>query len=311
MKKRILVVSSANMDFVMNVGRLPENGQTVVEHRSYEYIPGGKGANSALTLAGLGADCIFCARLGADSHGQKLRALYSESGIDTRFLQLDKKAPTGLAAIIVDEKGDNRIVVYPGANERLCPADVEDAMTSLPDGVLLQLEIPEASVIAATRFAAAKKIPVFIDAGPAYAGYPLEELGPVEIISPNEAETYALTGIMPSTMDNCLRASTVLMQKVKAKYVVIKLGERGAYIHDGKYSHLATPYECDVVDTTGAGDAFSAAMTYEYLRTGDIVRAVKYANVVGSIVVSRPGAATSTPTASEVSSFIKSREIEL
>lgn len=309
MKKRVLVVSSANMDFVMNMGKLPEAGRTVIESREYSYIPGGKGANAALAFARLESDCIFCARLGTDANGQRLRNLYTESGIDTRFVSQDKKAPTGLAAIIVEENGANRIIVYPGANERLSAADVEDAMTSLPDAVFLQFEIPEKAVIAATQFAYAKKIPVFVDAGPAYAGYPLGELAPLEVISPNESETYALTGIMPSSMDNCLRAATVLMQKVQTKYVVIKLGERGAYIHDGKYSRLITPYECDAVDTTAAGDAFTAAMTLEYLKTGDIVKAVKYANAVGSIVVSRMGASSSIPTAAEVSDFIKEREI--
>ncbi len=311
MKKRVLVVSSANMDFVMNVGKMPEAGRTVIERRGYAYVPGGKGANSAITISRLGGDCIFCARLGNDVNGQRLRALYSENGIDTRFVQLDKKASTGLAAIIVEENGDNRIVVYPGANERLSPADVEDAMTTLPDGVLLQFEIPEKAVIAATHFAYEKRIPVFVDAGPAYAGYPLDQLAPLEVISPNESETYALTGIMPSSMDNCLRASTVLMQKVQTKYVVIKLGERGAYIHDGKYSRLITPYECDAVDTTAAGDAFTAAMALEYLKSGDIVGAVKYANVIGSMVVSKAGASSSIPTLSEVAEFIKEREIIL
>ncbi len=309
MKKRILVVSSANMDFVMNVGKLPEAGRTVVERRGYSYIPGGKGANAALTLARLGADCIFCAKLGSDANGQRLRALYSENGIDTRFITFDKKAPTGLAAIVVEENGDNRIIAYPGANERLSVGDVEDAMTTLPDAVFLQFEIPEKAVVATTKFAYEKHIPVFIDAGPAYVGYPLDELAPLEVISPNESETYALTGVMPNTMDNCLRASTVLMQKVQTKYVVIKLGERGAYIHDGKYSRLITPYECDAVDTTAAGDAFTAAMTHEYLKTGDIVKAVKYANAVGGIVVSRVGASSSIPTAAEVDSFIKERGI--
>ncbi len=309
MKKRVLTVGSANMDFVMNMGRIPDGGQTVVERREYDYVPGGKGANGALTVARLDGDSIFCAKLGMDPNGQMLRAFYNEVGIDTRFIKFDKNSPTGLAAIMVEENGNNRIVVYPGANERLTSADAEDAMTSLPDGLLLQFEIPESVVIAATKFAAAKAIPIFVDAGPAYKDYPLSELAPLEVISPNESETYALTGVMPTTMDNCLRAATILMQKVQTKYVVIKLGSRGAYIHDGRYSRLISPYECEVVDTTAAGDAFTAAMTIEYLNTGDIVRAVKYANVVGSMVVSRAGASSSIPTSSEVKEFIKDREI--
>lgn len=311
MKKRVLVVSSANMDFVMKVGKMPEGGQTVVESRGYEYVPGGKGANAALALSRLGADSIFCTRLGNDSNGQRLKALYTENGIDTRFIISDRKAPTGLAAIIVEENGENRIVVYPGANAELSSVDVEDAMTCLPDAVFVQFEIPDEAVIAATRFAAKKNIPVFVDAGPARQGYPLDRLGKLEVISPNESETLALTGILPNNVTNCLRAATVLMQKVETKYVVIKLGGRGAYIHDGKYSQLIATYEGEVVDTTAAGDAFTAAMTLEYLRSGDISRAVKYANAVGTLVVGKMGASSSLPTTDEVDRFIRANGIVL
>ncbi|MBQ2766428.1 MAG: ribokinase [Clostridia bacterium] len=311
MQKRVLVVSSANMDFVMRVGRMPEAGQTVIERRSYDYVPGGKGANAAVSLARLGADCVFCARLGNDNHAQRLKALYEESGIDTRFIINDRNTPTGLASIIVEENGSNRIVVYPGANAALTPDDVEDAMTCLPDAVFLQFEIPTEAVVAATQFAKKRNIPVFLDAGPARRNYPLDRLAPLEVISPNETETFALTGIMPSTINDCLRAATVLMQKVETKYVVIKLGSRGAYIHDGKYSQLVAAHEVEAIDTTAAGDAFTAAMTLEYLKSGDIVRAVNYATAVGAIVVSRLGASSSLPTAAQVDEFIRENEIVL
>ncbi len=311
MQKRVLVVSSANMDFVMRVGKLPEAGQTVIERRSYDYVPGGKGANSAVALARLGADSVFCARLGNDSHAQRLISLYKDDGIDTRFIINDRNAPTGLASIIVEENGNNRIVVYPGANAYLTPDDVEDAITCIPDAVLLHFEIPTDAVAAATQFAKQRGIPVFIDAGPARRNYPLDRLGPLEVISPNETETYALTGIMPQTMNDCLRAASVLMQKVQTKYVVIKLGDRGAYIHDGKYSEVVISHEVEVVDTTAAGDAFTAAMTLEYLKTGNIVRAVKYANVVGALVVGKAGASSSIPTAAQVEEFIAKNEIVL
>ena len=309
MKKRILVVSSANMDFVMRVGKLPEAGQTIIERRGYDYVPGGKGANSAVALARLGADSVFCAKLGNDSHAERLISLYEDSGIDTRFIIKDRNAPTGLASIIVEENGNNRIVVYPGANAYLMPDDVEDAMTCIPDAVFLHFEIPTDSIVAATQLAKQRNSPVFLDAGPARRNYPLDRLGPLEVISPNETETYALTGIMPQTMNDCLRAASVLMQKVQTKYVVIKLGDRGAYIHDGKYSEVVISHEVEVVDTTAAGDAFTAAMTLEYLKSGNIVRAVKYANVVGALVVGKAGASSSLPTAAQVEDFIRKNEV--
>ncbi len=311
MKKRVLVVSSANMDFVMKVKKLPEAGQTIIENQSYSYVPGGKGANSALALARLGADSVFCARLGNDANGKKLKELYDANGIDTRFLKLDRMNPSGLASIIVEENGANRIVVYPGANEFLSEDDVEDAMTCIPDAVFIQFEIPEEAAIAAAKYAAKRSIPVFIDAGPARPDTPLEKLPKLEVISPNESETMALTNIYPNDSANCLRAANELLKRVDAKYVVIKLGGRGAYIHDGKFSQLIPAYETEVVDTTAAGDAFTAALTLEYLNSHDIVRAVKYANAVGSIVVSKAGASTSLPTAAQVDEFMRQRGITL
>ncbi len=312
MKKRILVVSSANMDFVMKVGKLPEAGQTIIENREYSYVPGGKGANAAVALARLGADSVFCAKLGSDNNAQRLKTLYTENGVDVRFIRHDRNVPTGLASIIVEENGNNRIVVYPGSNMTISRGDIEDAFTCLPDAVFLQFEIPDEAVIMATEYAKKQNVPIFVDAGPARADYPLEKLAaPLEVISPNESETYALTGINPTNIDNCLKAAVALQSRVKSKYVVIKLGGRGAYIHDGKFSQLISTYEGDVVDTTAAGDAFTAALTLEYLRSNDIVRAVKYANAVGTLVVGKAGASSSLPTADEVDAFIRSRGIVL
>jgi len=310
-KKRILVISSANMDFVMRVKRVPDAGQTIVETHSYGYVPGGKGANAALALARLGGDSVFCACLGNDANGRQLHELYDNSGIDTRFIRHDRTVPTGLASILVEDDGNNRIIVYPGANQSLTRADIEDAFTCLPDAVFLQFEIPDAAVIAATEYAKGYGIPVFVDAGPARVGYPLSGLAPLEVISPNENETFALTGIMPNDSANCMKASIKLMQAVSAKYVVIKLGGRGAYIYDGKYAQLVPTYEGEVVDTTAAGDAFTAALTLEYLKCGNILRACRYANAVGTMVVGKAGASTSLPSEKEVAAFIAARGIVL
>lgn len=121
MSKKILVISSANMDFVMAVGAIPLTGQTMVESRSYKYVPGGKGANSALAFARLGADSVFCTRLGRDANGEALRRLYDGAGIDTRYIVEDAEQPTGLAVIMVEDGGANRIIVYPGRKRQCLP----------------------------------------------------------------------------------------------------------------------------------------------------------------------------------------------
>jgi ribokinase len=308
-RPRILIVSSANMDLAANVSRVPASGESMVGI-DYDYIPGGKGANSALTLARLGADSIFCAKLGDDANGYALTNYYKKNNIDTRFITLDRKEKTGLAIVIVDGNGNNRILVYPGANYALSESDVENAFTCYPDALFLHLEIPMDTVIAATNFAEKHKIPVFIDAGPAVKSFPLEELKNVTVFSPNETETLIFTGIDPRDMDSRYKACSILFERVKAKYIILKLGDKGAFFYDGTHYDIFPPHNVDVVDTTAAGDAFTAALALEYMRSGgDIKRACKYANIVGSITVSRAGASSSIPTVAEITEFIYENNI--
>ena len=124
----ILIISSANMDFVMPLSSLPTRGQTIIEPGTYRYVPGGKGANSAVAVARLGGHCTFCAKLGQDDNGDALAALYEREGIDCRALCRSEDAPTGLAAILVEADGSNRIVVYPGANMTLTEQDIDRAL---------------------------------------------------------------------------------------------------------------------------------------------------------------------------------------
>ncbi len=303
MKKRILVVSSANLDFVQRMRRIPYAGETVVESAGYGYVPGGKGGNSAVTFARMGDDCVFCTRLGADVSGNRLLSVYEKEGIDTRFAARDKTAATGLASILVEEDGTNRIIVYPGANEKLTPVDVEDAFTCYPDAVYLQFEIPDAPVLAAAQFAREKNIPLFVDAGPARADFPLESLGRMEIFSPNETEAKIFTGVDTKDGEGCLRAAVKLSTMVDAKYIVIKIGSRGAYIYDGKYCRLIPAISVPVADTTAAGDTFTAALVHFYMAGKSIEQAAHLANCAAAIGVSRPGAYSSIPTLKEVLAF--------
>ena len=269
MCKKILVIGSANMDLSLNVYKVPEAGQTVMDDGGVAYTPGGKGANSAMTFKKLGADCVFCAKLGADQHGQMLFNYYKEAGIDTSYLKADRDNPTGLAAVIKEASGENRIILYPGANGYLSNENIAEAFNCDPDAVYLGFEIPFSAVLAAARIAEARGIPIFIDAAPASKNYPLENLPKSEVFSPNETETFEYTGIMPAGSESCLRAAFALRSKVKCKYVVIKLGARGSFVYDGTHFHIIPAFKPRrVVDTTAAGDTFTAALTLKYLSNG-------------------------------------------
>lgn len=305
MKKRILVISSANMDLVLKMKRAPSAGETLIDGGTYSFVPGGKGANAAIAVSRLGGNCVFCTRLGKDSNGETLLRFYEENDIDTRFIKRDPSAATGLAAVMVESSGMNRIVVYPGANDMICDDDIEEAFMCYPDALFVNFEIPFDEVITACEYAAARNIPIIVDGGPANASMPLEKLPPVEIFSPNESETYAFTGIKPGNMESCLRAASKLYERMKVKYVVIKLGERGCFIYDGIHYDISPSFETTAVDTTAAGDAFTAALALEYIKGAGIPEACRFANAVGSIVVSHAGASSSIPTYNDVAAFIR------
>lgn len=311
MSVKILTVSSANMDLNMRVAECPLKGQTVLGD-SYAYVPGGKGANSATAVAKLGGKSVFCAALGNDENGKTLKGIYEGMGMDTDHIVMLDNAPTGLATVTVEADGANRIVVFPGANAVLSAEHAEKSVElSKPDAVFSHLEIPFETVAAVSHACYKKGIPFFVDAGPASKDYDLGKLAPVFVFSPNETELEIFTGIKPDDEAETLRAAIRLQELVKAEYYVLKLGGRGVAIYDGKNLEVIPTYDVKVVDTTAAGDSFTAAMTLEYMRSKDIYRACRFGNAVASITVSRMGATDAIPTAEELDAFIKEKDITL
>lgn len=265
--------------------------------------------NTALAASRMGGDTLMCARVGADSFGNRLIGFAKENGIDTRLMTIDKKRPTGLAAITVEADGTNRITVYKGANEALGDDDLEEAFMCYPDAVMLQFETNDYIVKKTIEIANEKDIPVIVDAGPARADYPLFDLGRLKVFSPNENETFTYTGIRPDSHNEYVHAVMKLAETVESDYYVLKLGGRGCYISDGKFSEILPAYNVEVVDTTAAGDAFTAAMTVEYIRTGDIIKACRYANAVGALTVSKRGSSASIPSDAEARRFMETHKI--
>ena len=289
------------MDLSMNLFRIPKSGETLIDDGGVAYLPGGKGANAAVAFAKLGAKTALAAKLGVDTHGQQLYDYYRDIGIDTSYIRVDRENPTGLAVVMKESDGNNRIVVYPGANSTLTADDVRLAFSMRPEAVYLNFEIPYATVLEVAALAAERRIPIIIDAAPAKKSFDLSALPQIEIFTPNETETYEFTGIMPIGSSSSFQAAMMLYKMVNARYIVIKQGERGAFVYNGKHHFMIPSMKAGrVVDTTAAGDTFSAAMTIEYLRTGDITEAVKYGTAAAAIAVTRMGASTSVPSEDEV-----------
>ena len=305
----MLVVGSVNSDLALRVPRLPSRGESLIG-KDYRRVAGGKGANQAVAVARLGASVTFVGKTGADPDGEALIATLSAEGVRTHFVSRCSSSPTGLAVITIDDEGDNAIVVIPGANHEVTETTVGEAFrVGSYDALLMQFEIPHQTVVAASHLADARAVPVVIDAGPSQS-FPLEQLRGVHVLSPNESETFMLTGIKPETTQDAEKAAEILLQRSRARAVVLKLGDRGALLCDRNGACEQFPaHPINAVDTTAAGDAFTAAVTVEYLRTGDIRRAVILGNVAGAIAAMKLGAQPSLPTAVELEDFCTKHSI--
>lgn len=302
--KRVLIVGRMSMSLIMNMYKLPAAGETLVDDGGVAYIPSGEGAGSAIAFAKLGADALLAGKIGADAHGQRLYKCYKDAGVNTSLIKVDRDEPTALSVIMRDCTGE-RTLVYPGAGARYTAENVAEAMSSSPDAVYIGFGIPEQLILSAAELAARRGIPIFVDASPVADAKLLERLPQIEIFTLDEEETLAYTGILPGGAESALRAALALRKKVNAKYIVIKQGERGAFIYDGKrYYVVGAAKAPKVVDTSFAGDAFSAAMTLDYLECGDIRTAVKYAAAAAAVTVSKEGSFSSVPTEAEVRGFM-------
>ncbi len=294
------VVGSINMDFIMKMNHVPDIGENVVG-TTYGYANGGKGANQATALARLGAAARMIGKVANDENGRKLLENLTNNGIDVSGVSTSG-SQTGLAAIILDGEGRNRIVVYEGANAEIEPNEAAACINDELGLLLVQFETSEDVVIKCVNRAIEKNITTVIDCGPA-KNFALEKMQGADIISPNESETKALTGIFPENEESIVEASRTLLDRSKARFAVLKLGERGCSVWDGSDLHIIPAYPSKVVDTTAAGDCFTSAMALEFKRSGDILAACNLGNRAGSIAVSRMGAAASMPTLDEILSF--------
>ncbi|MGC8920858.1 ribokinase [Streptomyces sp. PG2] len=296
----LLVVGSANADLVIGVERRPGAGETVLGS-DLAVHPGGKGANQAVAAARLGARTALLARVGEDGHGRLLLDSQAESGVDTAGV-LVGGAPTGVALITVDPSGDNSIVVSPGANARLTPADVRAAEGLLHASrvVSAQLEIPLETVVEVVRILPGDTRFVLNPSPP--RALPPEVLAACDPLIVNEHEARVVAGGagLGGTPEEWARALLAL----GPRSVVVTLGAAGAVVAEGTGAPVRVPsVKVEAVDTTGAGDAFTAALAWRLGAGESLARAAAYAARVGAAAVTRAGAQVSFPTAREVAAL--------
>lgn len=300
---KIAVLGSINMDLVVEVERLPVPGETV-PGRSLAQYPGGKGANQAIAAARLGAEVLLFGRVGNDAFGEALLAVAQTSGVDVSGVERVRDVPTGTALIMVGPEGQNIIAYVPGAN-----GEVDEAFASkiLPkvreaDAVLLQLEVPRASVATLLRGLPEGGPIVILNPAPAQ-DLSLLPLRRVDFLTPNREEFRALTGWGADTPEDVARAGETLLEK-GVQHLVVTAGAAGAYLVERGGTTRFPSYPVEVVDTTGAGDAFNAALAVKLAAGRGPYEAIGFANAVAALTVTKKGAAPSLPTLAEVQAFL-------
>ena len=299
MSNPIAVLGSINMDLVTEVPHLPQPGETVLGRRFNRY-PGGKGANQAVGAARLGAPTAMFGKVGTDSLGNELLDKLAENGIDISRVERESSCPSGIASILVSEKGENVIACVPGANGRVDVSYVDDLLPVIVQAkvLLLQLEIPLETIDYLLRQLPAGRPMVILDPAPAQdlSSMFLER---IDILTPNNGELLALAG-----NHDMEKAAYHLLDR-GIKHVVCKCGEEGAHLIDRKRSDPFPSFSIDAIDTTAAGDAFNGALAVALAEGKPLDKAIRWANAAGALAATKKGAQPSLPTRAEVDRLVQ------
>jgi len=300
-RPQIVIVGSANTDMVVKAPRIPGPGETVIGG-DFLMAAGGKGANQAVAAARLGARVTLVARLGTDMFGDQAIAGYQHEGIDTTYIVRDADHPSGIALISVDAQGENSIAVASGANAHLTPLDVDRASQAIGEAhvLLVQLEVPLDAVRRAVTIAHDMGVRVILNPAPAREIAP-PLLAQVSIVTPNEHEVKVVVG----EPDQAHAIRRILDAGVET--VLVTLGAQGVLWATRETQILVRAFPVEAIDTTAAGDAFNGGLAYALGRGLSMAEAIRYANAVAAISVTRLGAQPSLPTGAEVAAFLAYR----
>jgi ribokinase len=302
-RSKVTVVGSFNMDLLARTPRMPVKGETILGGPFY-MGPGGKGANQAVAAARLGAEVSMVVKLGKDMFGNLAEANLVREGVVSDWFLRSEESHTGVALILVDTSGENEIVVAAGVNELLRPEDVDKARGAIEgaDMLLVELEVPMETVERAVRVAHETGTKVLLNPAP---GRRLSQqmLAMVDVLTPNETETQIITGMPVTNIEEAKAAAHRLLAE-GVKVVVITLGAQGALVVSPTLTQHVPGRQVKVVDTTGAGDAFSGALAVALAEGQELVKAVAFSCAAAALQVTRLGTAPAMPYRAEVDAFL-------
>ena len=306
---KITVMGSFVVDLAFRTPALPGWGQTVTGS-GFMLGPGGKGSNQAVAAARLGADVTFITKLGRDAFGDLARHTYAAEGIDTAHVVETTEYPTGAASVVVDEaRGENAIVVYPGACFHITPDEIDRARPAIAASAVFLAQLETDLVAVEHGLKLARELGVITILNPAPATSLPDRIYPLcDYMTPNESEATALTGRKVTTLDHAAAAASVLLER-GAHNAVITLGAQGAFVKNARVAQPVSAVDAGpVIETTGAGDAFNGGFAVALAEGFEVIPATQFACAVAGISVTRHGTAPAMPRRQEVEALLGSRE---
>ncbi len=299
----VLVFGSLNMDLVTRTHRLPQVGETIAGY-SFETIPGGKGANQAIAVARLGVPVQMRGRVGGDEFGKMLIESLQLAGVDCGSVKVDETVSSGVAAIAINDSGENHIIIVAGANGQVDLSDVDRLPLLTSKVLLLQLEIPLAIVLAAAQAAQKAGVTVILDPAPAPTQLPAELYAAVDILTPNQVEAEQLTGIAVEDEASALQSARRLQQQGVGT-VIIKMGAQGALCATAAGEFWVSPFIVMAIDTVAAGDAFNGGLAAALAEGLSLPEACQWAAAAGALATTVKGAQSAMPTRAELMQLMR------
>jgi ribokinase len=303
-RPKIVVLGGINMDLAATAARMPAPGETLIGEAFLTY-PGGKGANQAVAAARLGASVRMVGRVGCDTFGPVLLEGLRREGIDVSGVAEDPERPSGVAMILLDADRQNYIVAVYGANMACDGVQVRAVEQALHDAdvLMLQLETPLETSLAAASLAREMGVRVVWDPAPAVA-LSAEAYAACDVLTPNQVEAEFLVGVKVTDAASAEAAAEKLLA-LGANTVVVKLGEDGAYLASRDERGFVPPFPVQVEDTVAAGDAFAGALAVALSQGSTMTEAVRYGCAAGALAVTRSGAQDAMPTRAEVDALVQ------
>ena len=298
--KKILVIGSLNMDLITKVKKSPKVGETILGEGLIN-IPGGKGANQSVALGKLGANVKHIGKIGKDNFGEVLKSNLKKNNVDVSYIKIDENEPTGTALIMLNEDGNNSIVVIPGANFELKKEDINEDMIKNSDILLSQFETPMETIEKAFDIGRRNGVYTVLNPAPAME-MKKKLLRNIDLLIPNETEFEIITGVKINSVDDIINGSKELI-KNGVKEIIVTMGKDGAvHINNEGYKEYSA-YNVKAIDTTAAGDSFIGGLLSGISINEKMDDAIEFAIKVSALTVTKVGAQSSLPSLEEVSKF--------